>query len=442
MTGLTGTEKPEKKLRRRTYTLCAGTGSRTKSREQDREEYHMENRDTAEIEAVTEPTAEQTAGQPTQPAAGQQVGTAVSAADSQITYLEECRNAVVKLNEAKSRRETLDIQEKKQSKTLTAEKKAVEDSVNSTVKKRKDELQSSYDTEIAKVQDAIKKIRAKREKAKQQSMKERIQEQTAPYAAENKEMKARIRENFKQNRIPAICNTTMYYALYSPRTLREVLLMLVTFGVCFLGIPVGLYWLIPEHRTLHLIIIYVVTILLFGGAYLLVGGRTKERHKEAILEAQRIRRSMDKNRRKMRSLARSIRREKTEEHYDLSSFDAEISAREQEKAELLEKKEEAMAYFVNTTKPAITEEIVSARRDQINAMEAEHQQTVADLAETEEYIKNAGLKLSSGYESFIGKDFMQAEKLEALIAILQKGQAANITAAKAVYQEQNESAKR
>lgn len=359
-------------------------------------------------------------------------------ADTQITYLEACKEAVRELQAAREKRDALDIKEKKQAKALAAEKKAVEDSVNATVKKRKEELQASYDTEIAKVQDSIRKTRAKREKAKQQGMKERIREQTAPLAAENKEMKSRIRESFKQNHIPVICNTTMYYSLFFPRTLREVLVMFITFAVCFLGIPVGVYWLIPEHKTLHIIIIYVAAVLVFGGTYLLVGRLTRERHKEAILEAQRIRRSMEKNKRKMRSQVRSIRREKTDEHYDLGAFDTEISAREQEKAELLEKKEEAMAYFGSTTKPAITEEIVSARRDHISAMEAEHQQTSADLAETEEYIKNAGLKLSSDFEAFIGKDFMQEDKLEALIRILKKGQAANITAAKAFYQEQGE----
>lgn len=394
-------------------------------------ENHMENWEISEAEENTEGSE-----------GAQAEGNTESGADTQIAYLEQCKAAVKDLQDARDRRDSLDIREKKQAKALAAEKKAVEDSVNSTVKKRKDELQSSYDTEIAKVQDSIKKTRAKREKAKQKGMKERIQEQAAPLTAENKELKARIRETFRQNHIPVICNTGIYYALYFPRTLQEVLLMLITFVVCFLGIPVGVYWLIPEHRTLHLIIIYVVTILLFGGLYLLVGSLTKERHREAIQEVQRIRRAIGKNKRKMRSQARSIRREKTEEHYDLGAFDAELSAREEEKADLQAKKEEAMAYFISTTKPAITEEIVSARRDQINAMEAEHQQTVAELAETEDYIKNAGLKLSSSYESFIGKEFMQTDKLDALIRILRKGQATNITAAKAFYQEQGEDARK
>jgi hypothetical protein len=358
--------------------------------------------------------------------------------DSQIAYLEACKKALKELQAAKDKRDSLDIREKKQAKALAAEKKTVEDQVNSTIKKRKEELQNSYDTEIGKVQDSIKKAKSKREKAKQKGIKARIEEQTAPFEAENKGLKTQIREQFKQNHIPMICNTTLYYALYFPKTLKEMLILMITFVVCFVGIPVGAYWLIPHHRTLHLIIIYLVTIVVFGGLYLLIGGLTKDRHKEIIVEVQKTRRTIAKNKRKMNSLNRSIRREKTEEHYDLSSFDGEISALEQEKADLTEKKEEAMAYFVSTTKPTITEEIVSAKRDRINEMEAEHNQTAKELSETETYIKESTLKVSKEYESYIGKDYMQTDKLDGMIQILKKGQAANITAAKIAYQEQGE----
>ena len=45
--------------------------------------------------------------------------------------------------------------------------------------------------------------------------------------------------------------------------------------------------------------------------------------------------------------------------------------------------------------------------------------------------------LSEDYESYIGKEFMQPDKLDALIKILQDKQAANITEAEALYREQS-----
>jgi len=354
-----------------------------------------------------------------------------------VAYLTEAEDALRRLGEMKARQSELELTEKRQAKTLAAEKKAVEDSVNNTVKKRRDELAAGYDGEIAKVQDAVKKIRAKREKAKQQGMKERIDAQNAPRKAEIAEMKGKIRAMFKQNHVPQFCNSLLFYSLYFPRAVKEVLTMLLTFFICCVGIPVGIFCLLPERKTLWLILIYLLVIVVFGGLYLAVGSLTKDAHREVLLEAQRVRRSIDKTRRKMRSTARSIRREKTEEHYDLSSFDSELAAKEREKEELQTKREEAMAYFNSTTKAALTEEIVSGSRDRINALEEEHAATQAQVQEAAEQVKKLSLSLTEDYESYIGKEFMQEERLAALIQILRSGQAASITDAKALYREQS-----
>ena len=76
-----------------------------------------------------------------------------------IGFLTEAREALQQLEAARAKQEELELSEKRQSKLLASEKKAVEDTVNNTVKKRKDELAASYDTEIAKLQDSMKKIR-------------------------------------------------------------------------------------------------------------------------------------------------------------------------------------------------------------------------------------------------------------------------------------------
>lgn len=352
-----------------------------------------------------------------------------------IGFLTEAKEALQQLEAARAKQEELQLSEKRQSKLLASEKKAVEDAVNSTIKKRKDELASSYDTEIAKLQDSMKKTRAKREKAKQQGIKERIEAQLAPFKEENKEMNGKIKTMLKQDHAPAFCNSTLFYALYFPRSVKEVLTMIFTFLVCCAGIPCGIFWLLPERKPLWLVLIYLGVIIIFGGLYIMVGNVTKDAHRQVLLEAGQVRRAIAKNRKKMNSITRSIRREKSEEHYDLSAFDRELADKEKEKTELAAKKEEAMAYFIRTTKPAITEEIVSGSRERISQLEAAYGQTEKELAENADVIKNASLTLSNDYESYIGKEFMQADKLEALIRILQDGKAANITEAEAFYRE-------
>lgn len=354
-----------------------------------------------------------------------------------VLFIKEAKEALLQLEAAQVRKDELDLTEKKQAKALAAEKKAVEDQVNNTIKKRHDELARRFDGEIGKVQDAIKKIKAKREKAKQQSMKERISGQKAPYVAENKEMKDKIKALFKQQRVPGFCNSHFYYSLYFPRTMKELITMLLTFGVCFVAIPYGVFQLLKEPKTWMLILIYFGIVLVFGGLYIIIGNATKDKHLATLQEVGQIRRQIAKNKKKMKSIQRGIKRERTEEHYDLSSFDTELAEKEQQRAELQAKKDEAMAHFHSTVKPAIIEEITAGTRDKIARMEAEHAQTMTALQQKASQIKEDSFRLSRDYEAHIGKEFMQKEKLDALVVILQSGQAASITDAEALYLEKN-----
>lgn len=354
-----------------------------------------------------------------------------------VLFLKEAKEALLQLEAAQVRRDELDLTEKKQAKALAAEKKAVEDQVNSTIKKRHDELARRYDSEIAKVQDAVKKIKAKREKAKQQSMKERISGQMAPYQAENKEMKEKIKGMFKQQHVPGFCNSHFFYSLYFPRTMKELFTMLLTFVICFVAVPYGIFQLLQEPKTWMLILIYLGIALVFGGLYIVIGNMTKDKHLTTLQEAGQIRRQIAKNKKKMKSIQKGIKREKTEEHYDLSNFDAELAEKEQQRAELQAKKDEAMAHFQSTVKPAIIEEITAGTREKIAKMEEEHAQTVTALQQKAAQIKEDTFRLGRDYEAHIGKEFMQKDTLDALVVILQSGQATSITDAENLYREQH-----
>jgi hypothetical protein len=170
---------------------------------------------------------------------------------------------------------------------------------------------------------------------------------------------------------------------------------------------------------------------------IVIGNVTKDKHLATLQEAGQIRRQIAKNKKKMKSIQKGIKRERTEEHYDLSNFDTELKEKEQQKAELQAKKDEAMAHFLNTVKPAIIEEITAGTRDKIAQMEADHSQTAVALQQKIAQIKEDSFRLSRDYESHIGKEFMQKDKLDALAVILQSGQASTITDAEALYREQN-----
>ena len=117
------------------------------------------------------------------------------------------------------------MEELRLEKSLEAEQKAVQDAISMTVKKRREEMESSYDSEIGKLQEKLKKIRARREKAKNQGMKDRIKEETVELHEHNRELRVRMKTLFQSQRVPSFCQSGFYLSLIhiwkALRTIRE-----------------------------------------------------------------------------------------------------------------------------------------------------------------------------------------------------------------------------
>lgn len=52
---------------------------------------------------------------------------------------------------------------------------------------------------------------------------------------------------FRKNKVPSFCNTYLYYALFFTKTAREFLTLFIAALICFLGIPCGVYYVIPQR---------------------------------------------------------------------------------------------------------------------------------------------------------------------------------------------------
>lgn len=125
-----------------------------------------------------------------------------------ISFLGQAKNAIENAERIKKSCEQLSVEEKQLERQLEAEKKALADEISFTIKKRQEEITASYDKEIGKEQERLKKAKAKREKAKNQGIKERIAEETAPLRDHNRELRLKIKSLFQKERLPSFCRRT------------------------------------------------------------------------------------------------------------------------------------------------------------------------------------------------------------------------------------------
>ena len=353
------------------------------------------------------------------------------------SFLEDAKQAVTELSEFSSRENALRQEEQRLERTLEAEKKAVSDSVNATVKKRREEIVRSYDSEIGKLQEKLRKTRTRRERAKNQGIKDRIKEETQELHEHNRELRVRMRTLFQADRVPFYCGSGFYYSLYFPRGVKEILTLLITGAVCFLAVPSGIYLALPQKKTLFLALLYGAAVFIFGGVYVLIGNVTKDRHMKALKEGRTIRSLIASNNRKIRVITASIRKDRDEAIYNLEKYDDEIAQMEQELEQITRKKKEALSTFENVTKTIITDEIAGNSRQKIEELTMAHQEAQERLRYTETVVKEKKLFITDTYESYLGKEFLHPDKLDELKKILENDTAVNLSEAIEIYRSQN-----
>ena len=325
------------------------------------------------------------------------------------TFLREAKSAVQELDRMKEQQERLARQLKQDQKALEAGKKQVEDAIAQTTKKRKNDITAGYDKELSKGQERLKKARSKREKAKSQGVKERIVEETADLRDDNRRIRLQIRTLFQQEHVPAFCNTGWYYALYFPRWPGEFLQLAAAVLVCFLLIPYGIYAAIPAHGALYLALVYFVCAVGFGGLYVVIGNRTRDRCAQALKEGRQLRDEMRGN--------------------NLEKYDDEIAQIEQSMKEMAAKKKDALNAFETVTRNIIADEITEGSREKLESMKRQCEEEEKQLKELENAVKDQNLHITDCYGSYIAREFLTPEKLDELADRMQNGTASSLSEA-------------
>ena len=214
-------------------------------------------------------------------------------------------------------------------------------------------------------------------------------------------------------------------------------MLLVTLAMVFFGIPMGIYWLIPNREMEHLLIIYITVLVLFFGAYIVVGNLTKDKHMGTLREGRKIRDVMRNNRRRIRTITRTIEKDRDEAGYSLDDFDQRLRQIDQELDRLAKAKEDALTQFDRVTVLEIEREITGNSQAKIEALETDLKKSKEKLEVSKAKVQEFNLTLTDKYIPYLGRDYMNTKALNALAGYLENGQAVNLTEAKNLYVELN-----
>lgn len=339
--------------------------------------------------------------------------------NSGIEGLKELKEKLIQLDRHQNDNSGLQGDEKKLEKSIKTKEVSIEDEVKLTIKKRKDEIQATYNQEITKSTNKISKIQNKKEKSKEVQKSERVKHETADLTAENEQMNLEIKKTLKDNKIPSFVNTRLFFSLYMPKGTKEFTIILISLLIILIAIPSGVYFFVlPEQKVQYLIIIYSLTVIIFGGIYLLIGNKVKDKHLPFIKEIRVMRTNMAKNKRKIRKIKKKILSDKDDSVYSLEHYDEEIKNIKFEIEGIESRKQEAVTAFDRDTKPIIVEEIRSIYSEELLNMNIQLTTLKEKIRTNDENIKYLSRELVENYEAYLGKEFMSVENIEQLINIM------------------------
>lgn len=356
-----------------------------------------------------------------------------------IETLYTMKENVLELDGYKQKSMELAEKEEQLEKQIHVKEKEISDEIAATVKKRRMEIEESFDEQTTKVNEQIKKVQTKKEKEKDHQVSKRIKEETSDLTLQRAQLKEEMKSIYEKNHISKIYNNFLFHALYLPRTIKDVGIILITVIITLLVVPVGFYMLLMEEKTFNLILVYFICVLLFGGLYLFINSRVKEKYAQAMKDISLIRKKQQKNKIEIRRKTKSIYKDKDESIYELDKFQKEIEKLEYQLMQITEQKKEAMIQFESKTKDIIGDEIRSEHKDSLEALKMEQQQVDKEEKEAQEKAKMFSIEVINKYELILGKDLLNIQAIDKLISYMQENKANSIGEAISVLKKEQSS---
>lgn len=352
---------------------------------------------------------------------------------SNVDYLKDGLAVLGELDRARENREQLENSLKALEREIAGEEKACSDEIEITLKKRREEISASFDREIRNDQEKVRKVRAEREKAKDKGVAGRIEAETADLREENRKTKEEIWAVLKQNHLPRLCNTKMYFGIFSPKGIVEYLIFSLTFLVVTALLPLLIFQVLPVTGAYSMLVICFLCYLVFFLCYQFVARKTRMNKWQAISQVRALRDKIRANNRKIKAVKNVILKDKNEQGYNLEKFDEEIQNLETEVKRSMDEKKEALTAFEETTRTMLMEEINGRYQEKITALIARKDETDKSLKEADSLVKDINKHITANYEAFLGKDYVTERALQDMIVLMEEKGASTVAEALALY---------
>ena len=330
-----------------------------------------------------------------------------------------------------------DMEENQLENEIELKNSMVQDEIQMAIVKRENEIVASFEEQIERQKNRMKKVQEKKERSKSDKVSQRIEKETAQLKGDNQRLKQDVKNIFQQGNVSRFFNTRLYFALFSPKGLGDFGFILISLALILVGIPLLLYYLIFDwNNTVGLIITYLIVIGAVAGLYYLIIKATRKKNASAIASGRAVRYKMRQNNRKIQKIRKRILKDKDESAYNLGEYDNEIKDINNKIADINRQKAEAVAVFRSSTSNILANDVRQKHEKELEETKERYQMVHKECMQYEDQVKELSVGLANDYEVYLGKEFMDLSNLNKLITIMEDNQFNKISEAVDYFKKQ------
>ena len=123
-----------------------------------------------------------------------------------VDYLYQVQTDLEAVEQLKKELAEYKNQERNLKKAITTEEKSIQDEIAQTIRRRKNEIEKTYDDQIDANKSKNRNVRAKRDKAKSKRVDERVSYETAELTEENRQLQDIMYRHFAEESCSIRCS--------------------------------------------------------------------------------------------------------------------------------------------------------------------------------------------------------------------------------------------
>lgn len=359
-----------------------------------------------------------------------------------VDFLIQARDEIVQYNGLEEKQKQLQEQEDKMRKAIVQEERSINNEINTTIQKRKAEVESTYDSQLDASRKKMKKAQDQKNKEKSERVGQRVDEETAGVKENSRQLKTEMKTLFKKNHVPGFCRTGLYYVLFMPKGIKEIFCLFLLILIGLAGIPFGVYLLFSQvilagrpivEASYFMALVIGITLVVVLGIYFLVFNLTKVKYRDTIAEGRKIRNQIAANDKNVKAIKNAINKDKDESQYELGAYDEKIRQFQSEMDAIARQKQEALTEFEQVTRNTIIGEINGRRQGKVEEMKRQQEELEEESVAVDRQIKEVSLGITDKYTKYLGKSICKEEVLNDIIHIMESEQIDTISEGIAIY---------